>query len=482
MAEKMSRVHMKSFKSVRVTQGLGLGGWLTILVVISVFIFAGIDVSYRHSLPTDGWAIGEAGDVTFLRDVAGLNPEIQPGDVLVSIDGIPADYQLFRESDALRARWQVGNSLTYRIRRDGAAFDLLVTLGNWPTGRDFWGSFMDLVTIIGLLTSFIQLGFAAFIFFRKPGDPAAGSLLLILAIFTGAIVSATIPFAYTSWFDPGAILLQQRMSWFFLLGLFPFAILRFAMTFPSPKPSYRRYPWLPFVVGGIGSAMFLLIPDSPLSWFWFLFSFLAAVGILVHSAFTMRDAVSRAQIRWGIGGVLIGFGTLAIMFLLNTVQLVVIPGSVFDMVMSAVFMVMVVMISIAILRYRLFDIDVIIRKTLQYALLTGLLVLVYFGSVILLQSLTENLFGEQSPLVIVLSTLAIAALFNPLRIRIQDFIDRRFYRKKYDAEQALAQFAATARDEVDMDKLTVALLDVVQETMQSESLSLWLKQEESKRL
>jgi hypothetical protein len=89
--------------------------------------------------------------------------------------------------------------------------------------------------------------------------------------------------------------------------------------------------------------------------------------------------------------------------------------------------------------------------------------------------LVENLSGEQTPLVIVLSTLAIAALFNPLRIRIQDFIDRRFYRRKYDAEQSLAQFAVTARDEVDMDKLTSALMEVVEETLQPEQTSLWLR-------
>jgi len=136
---------------------------------------------------------------------------------------------------------------------------------------------------------------------------------------------------------------------------------------------------------------------------------------------------------------------------------------------------LVVAITIAIMRYRLWDIDLIIRKTLQYALLTGLLALVYLGSVILLRSLTGNLFGEQSPLVIVLSTLAIAALFNPLRGRVQDFIDRRFYRQKYNAEQALTQFAATARDKIEMDKLTTALLGVVDETMQAEKASLWLK-------
>lgn len=131
-------------------------------------------------------------------------------------------------------------------------------------------------------------------------------------------------------------------------------------------------------------------------------------------------------------------------------------------------------IAIAIFRYNLWDIDLIIRRTLQYTLLTGLLALVYFGTILVLQNLIVGITGQGSQIVIVISTLAIAALFNPLRTRVQEFIDRRFYRKKYNAEQALSRFAATARDEVDVDKLTTSLLGVVEETVQPETISLWI--------
>jgi uncharacterized membrane protein len=135
-------------------------------------------------------------------------------------------------------------------------------------------------------------------------------------------------------------------------------------------------------------------------------------------------------------------------------------------------------ITIAILRYKLWGIDVIIRKTLVYLLLSGLLALVYFGIVILLQSVFNFASSQQSSVVIVISTLAIAALFSPLRKRIQDFIDRRFYRQKYNAEQALAEFTTVAQAETNLEVLIEKLSSIVLETLQPETIGIWIRQAE----
>src|SRR3712207_294366 len=136
---------------------------------------------------------------------------------------------------------------------------------------------------------------------------------------------------------------------------------------------------------------------------------------------------------------------------------------------------------IAILKYRLYDIDIIINRALVYGSLSAMLVALYFGGIVVLQRVFVTLTGQQSTLAVVASTLLIAALFTPLRRRIQSLIDRRFYRRKYDARKTLEDFSAQLRNETDLEALSDDLVGVVRETMQPAHVSLWLRSESASR-
>ena len=183
-------------------------------------------------------------------------------------------------------------------------------------------------------------------------------------------------------------------------------------------------------------------------------SFGAAV---VNTRKITKDPVARAQALWLLFGFALCIIPLLVFYLLDYTgvldldRLNVFYGAFISLVLP-------VCLAIAITRYHLFDIYLIIRRTVQYSLLTLLLALIYFTIIILLQSLFTSLTGQGQNAAIIISTLAIAVLFNPLRLRIQKFIDRRFFRSGYDAPKILASFAATTRREVDLNSLTLALV------------------------
>ena len=412
--------------------------------------------------------------------IAGIRTpsELQPGDNLIAVEGAAIDNSSISGLWHLNPVWVAGNTVRFTVLRGGETLELDVPLVRWQMAPFLNSSRFSLTAVTALIGYAIFLAMGFLVFWKRPDNPTARALLVLgSAVFFISFALDTLPRTVTDNIDPPASLATVAIIFFAFTILLPPAIIRLALVFPRPKPIIERHPWLaltPYAVGGLVIIAFLM-QLFVVGFAWTALSMLIAIIILAHNAFTMRDAVSRAQLRWGLGGMIVGLG-LTLSTLVKDFGNVSEPvADIIDAFGALGFVVMGVALAIAILRYRLFDIDVIIRKTLVYTLLTGLLVLVYFGMVVLLQSTFDSVSGQQSPIAIVISTLAIAALFTPLRRRVQAVIDRRFFRKKYDAQQVLAQFAQTARDETDKDVLTAELVRVTQETMQPKTVSIWLK-------
>ncbi len=257
------------------------------------------------------------------------------------------------------------------------------------------------------------------------------------------------------------------------------ALLVFIFTFPTGRFT-PRWTWAIFIPVFIVN-MFTLFPliASFVPGVATSLTYPIAVGVQVYRYIGVYDAVERQQTKWFVFGLSIVISLISIEGLLSALA----PGSSWYELFTGpmwllIWTVLLLSVCIPILRYRLWDIDVIINRTLVYGSLTVLLVGLYLGIILALQALVGAVVGSpsQQPLVIVGSTLVIAALFQPLRRRLQALIDHRFYRSKYNAARIAAAFSSTLRNEVDLDQLREQLLVVVQETMQPTHISLWVRQ------
>ena len=345
------------------------------------------------------------------------------------------------------------------------------------------GGYAVSILTLAIASALISFGVACVLFWRRSVDWMAMFVSLFLVTF-GVNFSAQ-----------GLLVANQQTAWnvpltiVTLLGWNLFNLLSY--LFPDGRfvPRWTR----PLAVFAVGINLFLnIFPETFFSlppWVGgviFLGIGVSGVVAQIYRYIRVSGPVERQQTKW----VVFGLAATAVVLLGRLVPLLIFPSlstssSFYFLVSTYVYPLGLLLIpltlGIAILRYRLWDIDILINRTLVYGTLTGLLALLYVGLVIGLQAIFKAITGQvgASPVVIVISTLAIAALFQPLRHHLQKIIDRRFYRYKYDAARTLAAFSATLQQEVDLSHLSEQLVAVVQETMQPASVSLWLRPQPS---
>lgn len=306
---------------------------------------------------------------------------------------------------------------------------------------------------------------------------------------------------YTLQAQPGALIGGEAaawiLSWAWILavGLIVFLVL----LFPDgrlPSRRWRWFAWLSLLLTFTGAFWGAFTPGAILSLgqinnplgveglpnVWKLTQTLMLTLIFVSAAsllVRLRRArgVERQQIKWFTYTGVVASSAALLTYTISEPLGVLWLTWVGYVVMQVALIGMPISMGVAILRYRLYDIDLLINRTLVYGSLTAMLVALYFGGIVVLQRVFVLLTGRQSTLAVVASTLLIAALFTPLRRRIQSFIDRRFYRRKYDARKTLEAFSTKLRDETDLDALRDDLVGVVRETMQPAHVSLWLRPE-----
>ena len=323
------------------------------------------------------------------------------------------------------------------------------------------------------------------IFWRRSDDRMALLVALLLVVFGPIYATSSIVAVSSPWRVPNECLYFLALTLLILVFL----------LFPSGQfvPRWMRWAFLVFLTGLVPTAFVApAFPSyAPIGQLTLLVSLseLATIAIVqIYRYRSVSSPLQRQQTKWVVFGIAASITVIVI----GSVPLLIFPtlaepGSLYPVALNAFSTVGPLFIPLsfgfAMLRSRLWDIDVLINRTLVYGTLTILLALVYFGLVFGLQALVHLLTGQvlQSPIVIVASTLAIAALFQPLRRRLHAIIDRRFYRSKYDAQIILDTFSNTLRNEVDLEQLREQLLSVVQETMQPVHVSLWLRKPEQRR-
>jgi len=455
------------------------GAWVVLVIALAWCLVTAVVAAAGLNYPSDGFTVtrnSTTGAAQLKYRFHALPTPLRTGDIVLAINGQSLGPN---DSAPVGPDTRAGQVLLYAIERDGQRLEVPVTLAA-PGLAALWPGLLGrLAEPRDFIVATLAFAVALWAFVARPGNLGARYLLLTFSYYFGVqwfgyTTSDLYLPALPAWLVVCTGLEGGGWFWFF----FP-SITLVALSFPVVKWPLRRFPrLLPALLYGLPLAAGMLTIGEGLGWTtsgrWgasllpvfvgiLVITVVALAGSILHNWFTLREAVTRAQLQWVTLGLTLGLFVPFAWLLLSLLFTGGFPTNEFVLWLP---LCVPISLAIAITRYRLFDIDVIIRRTLSYSVLTAILALLYFGGVVVFEGLLRGVTGGGSQVAIVLSTLLIAALFVPVRGRVQRAIDRRFYRRKYDAARTLAAFGASVRDNVDLDALGERLTAVVNDTMQ----------------
>ncbi len=371
-------------------------------------------------------------------------------------------------------------ALSMLVLAEQGSLIVLLPLGTWVVTSSTVGALVVsrrpenpigwILCLIGFLSAFgaFSGSYAIYTLVTRPGSLPAGEVAAWFSAWVQPIYPALLLFVYLFLLFPDGRPLSRR--WRPLLWINGFLVAtQIVVGALDPGPIQGDEP-IRNPLGIEAAAEIFAVVGELVALFTALLMVVSAVSVYLR--FRRAGGIERQQIKWlayaaALLGVVAIVGTIGELLLgLGWWSFLVLVVTLFGIPLS---------IGAAVLRYRLYDIDLVINRTLVYGALTALLVATYVGSVALLQGALRALTGQESQLAVVVSTLVVAAMFNPLRRRVQAFVDQLFYRSKYDARKILDAFSAKLRDETDLEALNAELVGAVRETVHPEHASLWLR-------
>lgn len=458
-----------------------LGAWLPALLALGLMLCSLAQKAYRLTLPTDGWSFttGAVGGIdedrpTFHSNLLGLDSPLQRGDRLLAVEGRLFEQILAQayagEVQTLPA-WRAGQTVAYSVERQGVPTELQVPLGTWTLSSiarqllaspDLW-----------VATALAALGWLVFL--KRPSEWAARALLLFsICQFVTGVSSAVVDWSLPELLTPGLFAIALFFSnWIFAVVMFP-SLLLLTLVFPRPKAFVQRRPrrFLILLIGLIPLLLVLIGPNPTLGWVSVLLMALLSLAAIIHSLVTVRDRVGRAQVHWAVGGL----GLMVLGFIpVNLAGLGWWPA--FPPWLELIWFPMLLMImtlgfAVAILRYRLFEIDLLINRTLVYGILTTLVIVLYIVLVGYLGALFRT---ETNLLISLVATGIVAVCFQPLRERLQRSVNRLMYGQRDEPMAVLTTLGAQMEATLAPQESLPVLVETIASTLKLPYVAIALR-------